>query len=279
MWRLALVLILAALGLSGQTHAQSVAPCRWIAYGVDDRLPAWSPHGTQLAFSRAHVGNGGCERSSVYLTDASGHDPRKLTSGAFDDLSPTWSHDGRLIAFERDEVRGAKAPNIFVVRAAGGGLRKLEPGAIASLDPAWSVRGRLAFVARMNGQSGIDVASPDGRNPRLLFETAPFTDDGANWSAPAPKSSRMVSRWQDAGLRPIGRGSMRFPARVGPRAGWRGVTHQPGRRTRPESRIASVESWRSCRPGGRRLSTSSVGRRPQPARRVGRLTERALGSL
>ena len=92
--------------------------------------PAWSPDGARIAFLSNRA-----EGWDLYVVDADGGEPRRLTSGATAD-DPAWHPDGRAIAVER---RG----EIELVPADGGGRSRLvERGA----QPDWAADGRLAFV-------------------------------------------------------------------------------------------------------------------------------------
>ena len=59
--------------------------------------PLWSPDGTQIAFESSRSGN-----KTIYVMDADGSNPRRLTSYSGIDISPSWSPDGTQIAFESD---------------------------------------------------------------------------------------------------------------------------------------------------------------------------------
>ena len=92
--------------------------------------PAWSPDGAQIAFLSNRA-----EGWDLYVVDADGGEPRRLTSGATTD-DPAWHPDGRAIAVER---RGG----IELVQADGGGWTQLVERGV---QPAWAPDGRLAFV-------------------------------------------------------------------------------------------------------------------------------------
>jgi Tol biopolymer transport system component len=69
---------------------------RLIQSGDDEEdTPAWSPDGSQIAFSSVREG-----QSEIFIIDAGGTNLRRLTHNAFDDLHPTWSPDGSMIAFQ-----------------------------------------------------------------------------------------------------------------------------------------------------------------------------------
>jgi TolB protein len=61
--------------------------------------PAWSPDGRRIAFASARDGN-----SEIYVMNADGSSPVRLTEHPEQDDFPAWSRDGRRLAFvsERD---------------------------------------------------------------------------------------------------------------------------------------------------------------------------------
>ena len=114
--------------------------------------PAWSPDGAQIAFLSNRA-----EGWDLYVVDAGGGEPRRLTSGATAD-DPAWHPDGRAIAVER---RG----EIELVPADGGGRSHLvERGA----QPAWTTDGRLAFVR----DGDLWLRSANGEESLLLVDAS-----------------------------------------------------------------------------------------------------------
>jgi Tol biopolymer transport system component len=117
---------------------------------ADDRNPAWSPDGRQIAFLRASG-----DRWVLYLISALGGGERKLTEVGFGSLS--WSPDGRNIAFA--DRKSPKDPwSIWLLS-----VETLEKKQMTAPDvswfgdnwPAFSPDGRyLAFVRR------FEVVSP-----------------------------------------------------------------------------------------------------------------------
>ena len=61
-----------------------------------DQAPAWSPDRTRIAFQAERDGN----NPEIYVMNADGKNPVRLTSNRFLDVDPSWSPDGRKIAFE-----------------------------------------------------------------------------------------------------------------------------------------------------------------------------------
>jgi TolB protein len=114
---------------------------RKIVSGASD--PAWSPDGKHIAIStgRDKFGKtcfGGCQpNDEIYVVDANGANPKRLTKDKSEDTSPTWSPDGTQIAFVSDRANREQANDIYVVDATGGEARKITANDIWDLEPDW----------------------------------------------------------------------------------------------------------------------------------------------
>ena len=105
---------------------------------------AWSPDGRRIAFASVRDRNGKtcydqCNyHGELYVMDADGGNPVRLTRNRGDDSSPSWSPDGRRIAFASDRnYPGAGGSEIYSIRPDGSCLTWLTNGTPASIDPAW----------------------------------------------------------------------------------------------------------------------------------------------
>ena len=135
--------------------------------GDDRGLPAWSPDGKAIAFSRGWgpVQNDWIKFNELFVMNASGTGSRQLTR--FNATKPfstfvggsSWSPDGKRLVFEagtspRGEPANSRA--LFVVNADGSDLRQLTPWGLDAGDrPDWSPDGELIlFKAPAKGQHG-----------------------------------------------------------------------------------------------------------------------------
>lgn len=187
----------------------------------DDDVPAWSPDGTQLAFSSKR---GGVEQIYVMRADGSGMRPvtrgpvpasqaawapdgkRLAITGRGRDLTivdlaggaeqviasvagsaewPAFSPDGKRIAFS--SPRGG-AHQVYVVDTEGGPPRAITNAAHPASHPTWSRGGRIAFECLCGFGTQIYSVLPDGTDSRALTSTLP-RNIGAQFS---PDSWRLL---------------------------------------------------------------------------------------
>jgi Tol biopolymer transport system component len=101
--------------------------------------PAWSPDGTQIAFTSARSGS-----FDVYVMRSDGSGTRRLTTSEEDDQHTSWSPDGTSIAFSR-----GTPGDIYVMNADGSNTRPLLVNPTGESEPAWSPDGKwIAYVQR-----------------------------------------------------------------------------------------------------------------------------------
>ncbi|MFJ6623668.1 hypothetical protein ACIQOW_39630 [Kitasatospora sp. NPDC091335] len=202
----------------------------------DERAPAFSPDGKQVAFSRSWgaldpSGNHQIQYSDLYLMSPEGTDVQRLTfltndkpySGTVS--NPSWSPDGRQLSFEyRTSGTGQPAGSraIYVVSADGTGLRQLTPWELRAGDRAdWSPDGtQILFTTYPAGPDnapggGIYTVHPDGTAIGALtpapsdayYGTAAYAPDGKSivfTQAPAGAGADLYS------MRPDGTGVARL---------------------------------------------------------------------
>ena len=106
-----------------------------------NEVPTWSPDGAKIAFASNRDGN-----YEIYVMDADGSNPIRLTTTQESDTNPAWAPDGRRIAFQskRDGDWEVYATNAD----ASGEPSNLTNDPAADTEPSWSPDGtRLAFVS------------------------------------------------------------------------------------------------------------------------------------
>ncbi len=149
---------------------------------------AWSPDGTQIAFSRVVEATAG-----VYVIKADGSGEEQLTDHASFDLFPAWSPDGETIAFQTLTDGNLE---VYVVDADGGGEANLTRFPLEDGWPSWSPDGeKILFYSRRGGiiilgedqprlslsNTEIVVMNPDGSGVTNLTNNAAI-DWFPSWS-------------------------------------------------------------------------------------------------
>jgi hypothetical protein len=141
--------------------------------------PDWSPDEQLMAFEGRTPGG---STPDIWVTNANGTDPVKLTDFAGYDEAPTWSPDGSTIAFIRHDSDNGFVPGIWLMDADGGNERLLVewPGTQPwpqGLDWHPSA-GTLVTVSGLEAYT-IDVDDPE---PQLLYTSPGSALDLPRWS-------------------------------------------------------------------------------------------------
>ncbi len=118
--------------------------------------PAWSPDGSQIMFSSSMLGN-----PELFVTDANGGRPKRLTYSTAASTSPTWNpKTGQSVVFVSD--RGG-IPKLYMMNADGTNTTELDlPDKGYLIDPAWSPNGQMVAFSwrRPDGNFDIYIMEP-----------------------------------------------------------------------------------------------------------------------
>jgi Tol biopolymer transport system component len=151
--------------------------------------PAFSPDGTQIAFSAGPAE--GASELDIWVGPLAGGAARKLTGGGAWNLSPTWSPDGAFVIYSSKREAGS---DLFAIPLDGGGALRLVETVEDESDPvAWGAG--LRWVAALATTSDIYLYELGGATPRpeMLAETP--TEERAG--AVTEGHDVIVVRWSD----------------------------------------------------------------------------------
>jgi dipeptidyl aminopeptidase/acylaminoacyl peptidase len=145
---------------------------------ASDDYPAWSPDGTQIAFSSTRGENG---RWNIYLLDLNSGEVQALTINNGDNTSPAWSPDRFRLSFESNRQRlgpgsiigsgglnasaeqAASNWDIYVMDTDGSGVVPITKSPGTDRYPRWSPDGaQLIFTSDRDGDFDlylVDVAN------------------------------------------------------------------------------------------------------------------------
>ena len=136
--------------------------------------PRFSPDGNRIVFSMMTAGN-----SDIYIVNASGGIPRRLTTAPGVDTDPSFSPDGSKILFESDR---SGSQQLYVMDSNGFNQRRISFGGAWYAAPEWSPDGeKIAFTRRGSDGLRIGVMNADGSEQRVL--TNGPRDEGPSWAA------------------------------------------------------------------------------------------------
>ena len=135
-----------------------------------------SPDGQWIAFSLSTAGS--VDDNNLWVVDAHGGQPRKLTQLPYLQHDPTWSPDGSTLYFLSG--KGDQNHDIWKVSLRDGATTQLTVGQLYHFDIAVDPEGRLAYSSNQSGNYEIWLQSP-GEPPRRLTDD-PALDAHPYWS-------------------------------------------------------------------------------------------------
>jgi len=176
--------------------APADAPWRALTANGRSRSPNWSPDGARIAYvGPSMLANG----NHIYVVDAGGGEPVRLTRTEGFYNRPRWSPDGTRLAFSAfSDGPPVGNEEVFIVNADGSGLTNVTRSSAFDADPSWSPDGaRLAFVSDRDNPDGkyrraVFVVDVDGSNLRRLTNNLPGEwswSSGPVWS---PDGQRII---------------------------------------------------------------------------------------
>ncbi len=128
----------------------------------------------EVAFTSERDGN-----PEIYVINADGTNPRRLTTNDVLDGAPAWSPDGSRIAFHSARDGNLE---IYVMNADGSGAQRLTDNPAPDSEPDWSPDGsRIVFVSERDGNEELYVMNADGSNVQRLTDN-PGVDTQPAWS-------------------------------------------------------------------------------------------------
>jgi tol-pal system beta propeller repeat protein TolB len=153
-----------------------------------DIEPAWSPDGTQIAFSSDRSSESPEPCLAVYTMSPNGTDIRKLTADSMEAFSPAWSPEGDKLAFSDHACTGES--DLFVMNPDGTGVRQLFETRANETGATWSPDGKkiafdrfkLTSVGIVPGTGEIYVVGENGKSLQNLTKYPGADDEHPDWS-------------------------------------------------------------------------------------------------
>ncbi len=154
------------------------APIRLTNSPRDERDPAWSPNGRQLAYASRQ--DDGWE---LYVLDVTNNQTTRVTYDLSFQGAPHWSPDGEYLVYESYQGNNL---DVYIVRADGReeAIRLPSNAEAPDFSPAWSPSpGRqIAFVSWRDGNQDIYVFSLDDQSVVNVTNTPTRNEDFPAWS-------------------------------------------------------------------------------------------------
>jgi Tol biopolymer transport system component len=171
-------------GEQGQIHAMGAdgSGDRTLTTEGENFDPAWSPDGTQIAFSGTRGGE-----PDLFVMQADGTGIRQLTDDPASDWGPAWSPDGTAIAFNSNR---SGTFDLYRIAPDGGDPAALTDGPADDYNPAWAPDGtRIAFTSNRSGDYGLWLVGTAGTDEPRQVATGEGNAYMPSWS---PDGARLA---------------------------------------------------------------------------------------
>ncbi len=99
--------------------------------------PAWSSRGTLIAYEFSGGTSPVNPTNEIWLMNADGSHPMRLTNNQLEDGQPTWSPDGRWLAFQSARPRPGPL-HLWVMHPNGKSLHRVSSSPAEEYHPSWS---------------------------------------------------------------------------------------------------------------------------------------------
>jgi TolB protein len=138
----------------------------------DEASPTWAPDGRRICYV-----SGPPNYTHLYVVDANGGEPQRITSGGRMNESPDWGPGG-LIAYQSSF--GGQY-HIFTVDPATRSSTQVSRPGTAYEDPSWAADGRHIVCTQVRGyQKGVCILDTQNDDPISLT-----SNQRGDWSQPA----------------------------------------------------------------------------------------------
>jgi Tol biopolymer transport system component len=165
---------------------------------------SWSPDGEQIVFDRLlKKGEAiGDFESAIFVMEADGQNPQRLTFEPGLNFAPVWSPDGNRIAFL--SYRNG-ALRIHTMDINGQNVQQItHHGRELDGPPVWSPDGRwIAFMSRDDQDWGLYITDPQGHHENLITRFKLTNLSGPAWSPDSQHLIYAVEEQNSAGLMKI----------------------------------------------------------------------------
>ena len=145
-----------------------------------DGPPSYSPDGSQVVFMRTEPGIQPDGAGALFVVDADGGRPVRITPWGASFLDNDWSPDGEWIVFQRPYGQ------LFLVHPDGSGLHRVPlelPRGAGGRTASWSPDGEwIVFSMQDAGGATIWAVRPDGSDLRPVTTSGGVDATSPDWS-------------------------------------------------------------------------------------------------